>query len=293
MNTQDLFKSYKALLTQSGVSAPSLRVLNQDADDFIPFTFLFSTNILSNETVDESLILLSIGSIVGGKITIPAGSGYTDFPIEIKVRQRGTAPVILNAKTSEEGDKVILIFDKRISDFTLSLLAGNFVLAGNTGATLIDTVERGVTLNEIKLSSTEDLGIILDDILTLSFDGSVDIESTDYGLLEDFDISVMNNVPAELTNFDLISAETDKNGRKLNLTFNKNLSINNAASLFTLTNAQIVSSCYIAQNVLTLTFVESLKINQVVTISLIGNLYGIDGSVCNTFTSTSIKNNLD
>ncbi|MEI6555518.1 MAG: hypothetical protein WCL70_08015 [Paludibacter sp.] len=215
------WKSYKALVSQDGINVPVIRVLNQDEIDYIGD---IESSIELNEDNTKSIILTSDGLFKQGltliRVALLDGSylngggntplqqvfrvddniikfifgndGCVDYPIEIKVRQRGTAPVLLSAETNEAGDKVILNFDKRMSAYNLinTIASVNSAYNGEIdGSCIFDSFDD----KTIKICPS--INISKESSVSLFFDGSVNIESFDYGLLSAFEnFPVTNNV---------------------------------------------------------------------------------------------------
>ena len=193
--------TYKALLTQSGEDAPVARVLNQDEPDYlgdIEWQVDEITEFVTIKSVfNEFNPLMTIPSInnssdrivsfiVSGKVYFAGLNQYELNYVEIKVRKRGTAPVILSAETNEAGNKVILTFDKKMNNY--GILYTDFI---NTN--LVENAE--LTSDKvIELSLTTPF--VNTDEITLDYSGT-SIESFDYGLLEQFEgYPIVNNVVA-------------------------------------------------------------------------------------------------
>jgi len=112
--------------------------------------------------------------------------------IEIRVRQRGDAPILLSAETNTDGSQVILTFDKEMSDYDVangdylfssvnltqetaqSFIMSDCVVENNTIVIYVDTIANG-------------------DELTI--DQNYALESLDYGLKAiQLEIPIVNNV---------------------------------------------------------------------------------------------------
>lgn len=205
------WKTYKALLTQSEINPPLARVLNQDEEDFlgnIEWIYNAAGQYSSNELFDVSLTTInpatdqnsSISTVISeeGKIWITttdtgtfSGSSVNgilwDSPIEIKVRQRGTAPILLNAKTNAIGSIITLTFDKVISNYRLTNAISFFVPSYEVGLTEISCSDKTINL-------ITDTSILYGVEGSISFEGSSNVESFDYGLLAPFEnFPVVNN----------------------------------------------------------------------------------------------------
>lgn len=196
--------TYKALLTQSGEDAPVARVLNQDEPDYLgDINYLINgDNIESLEFFNKDLTIILSGygnannydnnkqSFIdeSGHINI-LNSSFADlknYPIEIKVRQRGTAPVLLSAETNEAGDKIILTFDKKINNY--GILYTDFANA--------NSVENAVLTSDKVIELSITTPFVNTDEITLDYTGT-SIESFDYGLFATFEnFPVVNNVVA-------------------------------------------------------------------------------------------------
>lgn len=115
------------------------------------------------------------------------------IPIEIKVRQRGTEPILLSAETNEAGDKVILTFDKKMSPYNGSDGSDTFKIRNgladddyNFTAAVIDDCLITIPYNVVYPEDPISVSVLLHCI-----------ESFDYGLLQPFEnFPVTNNVVA-------------------------------------------------------------------------------------------------
>lgn len=218
------WKTYKALLTQVGENAPVARVLNQDEADYLGDIEWVRNDIgqyigeiILNENLTEILHKSSYANnlfelyiddnidysgsqrifiYTNVEADTPTDGLLYNFPIEIKVRQRGTSPVLLSAETNEAGDKVILTFDKKMSGYGLEnvqLSDGMLLNMGDFGIQSLVAID-----NVIELLIDPNVLITSGVEITLQYIKK-SIESLDYGLLQPFEnFPVKNNViPAE------------------------------------------------------------------------------------------------
>jgi hypothetical protein len=198
------WKTYKALLTQTGTDAPVARVLNQDEDDY-----LGDLNFLAGEIIDDTAefyiienfensltgfnltttygLILSIGiSMADGQILGSMPKNSVAY-LEIKVRQRGIAPVLLSAETNELGNKVILTFDKKMNSYLFDSIENVLLLS--------DKSVTEVVVDDKTIELTLDTSYTDTDVISFDYDASIALESFDYGLVEEIvDFSVTNKV---------------------------------------------------------------------------------------------------
>lgn len=198
------------------LSAPVARVLNKDDVDYLGdiawsysdvgeyiMTFAGVSSTLCHKLI--SPVSVPLGGYSFSKVsentaalqTTDAAGDPTDgllvsTPIEVTMRKRGTAPILVNAETNEAGDQLVLTFDKAIGWITPNY-AGGFELT--TGG----QVSTGVAVTGLKeLTINLDSAVSFGDIDTLKYTyaAGYDIESADYGLLASFeDFPLVNNVP--------------------------------------------------------------------------------------------------
>lgn len=215
------WKTYKALMSQNGENAPVARVLNQDEDDYLgdgvwstlaPGYFLYenenikigltATNLIDQFPDEDRFLCVSTEGASDGSIYLKLFSrigesalDFAEYYIEIKVRQRGTAPVLLSAETNTAGDKVILTFDKKMSGYGLNdsfLNSGwsTFGFETNGFGFLNAIVENNkviVTISDPVTTSDTQLGIV--------YDATQIVESFDYGMLGEINnFPITNNV---------------------------------------------------------------------------------------------------
>jgi len=238
--TQDdiAFKSYsyKALLTQTGVAAPISRVLNQSDGDFIPTPLAFEYSNVGKYAITDFFVSydLTLTEVVisGFKVGTTADWQKTgddliintydatgtladalldNTCIEITVRLRGEAPVIMSAETNEAGDVIILQYNKRMNDYLFTGIEGDIV-----DTILNYTFTAAVGSNGTSIELTPDTDYVVGDSPLLTYAALVPLESFDLGLAPAFtDEPVTNNVPY------LMSAETNVEGTKIICTFNR------------------------------------------------------------------------
>lgn len=223
------WKTYKALMSQTGDFDNLIaRVLNQDEDDYLgdivwskespgayygniaggfdrDMTFFvynkLSSDLLGDEWGLKFKLQMTIYPNKSVALLLSNEEGLTDdgfqrnFPIEIKVRQRGTAPVLLSAETNTTGDKVILTFDKNISSYRLNELIDVITCMANSNGYDNMNVFSLFDKNKIVIENDEGLQIYGSDSYEgLNYLGGI-IESFDYGLLAPFeDFPITNNV---------------------------------------------------------------------------------------------------
>ena len=248
--------TYKALLTQTGEDAPVARVLNQDEPDYlgdIDFIRIFPghykfpvENNLSIITIPNAINTDGFSGFIEIDNNIEFGFchvitySYYDAsevdnllkktPIEIKVRQRGSAPVLLSAETNTTGDKVILTFDKKMNivpandsnngggqynGFAIvGSYLGGLLGSGNQKDNVIESMCDPILNGEIIT--------IYYNPASLGYPGN-SVESLDFGLLQPFEnFPVTNNVPAPPQ---LIDAYTNTTGDKVTLVFDKDVQV--------------------------------------------------------------------
>lgn len=215
------WKTYKALMSQSGEDAPVARVLNQDEDDYLgdivwsrsdPGQYMGNFNNSNNLLIlilsanrlgmDEGACVIGTENdtvIISTMTSLPDASFQDgliiDLPIEIKVRQRGTAPILLSAETNTTGDKVILTFDKKMSGYGLlrAFTDGDPIVINELG--------NNQTVSNVIVNNNTVEVIFVDNLLanaeySVQFvPGGPPVESFDYGLLEEIvNFQVTNNV---------------------------------------------------------------------------------------------------
>ncbi len=225
---------YEALLTQSGENAPVARVLNQDEKDYlgnvnyiydVPGDYYGSNSKLklNLSTVDITNIMYNyIKSKIwnGNQFLISGGGGdgvLENAFIEVKHKVRGNPPKLISAVTNTSGDKVILTFDKKITNVDC------------TDASMFELYD-GEYLNDVD-GHLEDGKII---ISVTAYGGNpiqhgaecyfyynnsfFIAESLDLGILQHFtNFPITNNVPAPLQ---LLNAFVVIDGSLLTLEFN-------------------------------------------------------------------------
>lgn len=104
---------------------------------------------------------------------------------------RGSAPQLTDASTSADGAKIILTFNKVMSLYMFDSIGSAFTASGKTVA----SVARGTNSATIEL--TLNTAYVNTDVITLSYDASVPLESADLGLTQSFtNVGVTNTVPA-------------------------------------------------------------------------------------------------
>jgi hypothetical protein len=228
------WKTYKALLSQSGEDAPVARVLNQDEADYLGDINWIRNGAGVYTAINDNLLLsMTLANIISTcddvistgelkNVLVEYGSGsltlcssgsdgladglFANTPIEIKVRQRGASPVLLSAETNNTGDKIILTFDKKMSNYGLlnSIESGDFDfdVQSADNYTLVDNI---ITLNVPTPFQASDT-------INFRFYGNNNVESFDYGLLQPFAdyIPVTNNVSEYLNpNGDLFNGNSE------------------------------------------------------------------------------------
>jgi len=213
--------TYKALLSQSGEDAPVARVLNQDEDDYLGDIIWERVDVGiykgTNNNIKASLCLNSILSyylpndIIEGYDLKVQQDGHCelyvfqyglqdgsiqDLPIEIKVRQRGTSPVLLSAETNTTGDKVILTFDKKMNSYlSIDEDENVFIFSNDTTRDGQGIAKNAITVNGNIIEFTTFIAMNNGDALSINCQSFT--ESLDYGLLQPFEnFPLKNNVLA-------------------------------------------------------------------------------------------------
>ncbi len=198
------------------LSAPVARVLNKDDVDYLGdiawsysdvgeyiMTFAGVSSTLCHKLI--SPVSTPLGGYSFSKVsentaalqTTDASGDPTDgllvsTPVEVTMRKRGTAPVLVSAETNETGDQVVLTFDKAIGWITPGY-SGGFELTTGGQASTTATV---TGLNELTIDLDSAISFGDEDTLKYVYADGYDIESADYGLLESFeDFPLVNNVP--------------------------------------------------------------------------------------------------
>lgn len=320
------WKTYKALLTKLVGEEPIARVLNQDEQDYLDITWsLLEDGIISDIPYDENNTLINIYSFFNDNDEYKCMKAFlydsrllisfqdwqlnpTDvinFPIEIKVRQRGTAPILLKAETDIYGDKVLLTFNKKMNPYGLnvpeirSLHIFSVLYEESIDAT------NGIVTNNIIEVIPGDAPCLYGDTMTLGYSVDVpqptNIESFDYGLLQPFeDFPIINNVVEPV---EIVSAETNIDGTELLITFSKNI------SEFSKDGGSIIGQGYfinnidlgayissVDQNIITCTVVDGNFIPEnVIAITLDNGLSRIkatDNGLLESFSDFSVTNNV-
>ena len=252
------WRTYKALLTQSGEDAPVARVLNRDDHDYLgdiewsrmwtgayfglnknynSFAFISCISQMINPIsnagyayiIESHLNTNGIEVIASGfdttvaDITTSSDNKLFNSPVEIKVRQRGAPPKLLSAETDTTGDRVILTFDKKMSNYnssTTQIL--DYIMCYDAGPNEGDVYFSSCVANDNKLELTVSDDYIINSTSILSFgDGGylTKHESFDYGLIQSFsNFPVKNNVPAPPQ---LLDAYTNEDGTQVTLVFDK------------------------------------------------------------------------
>lgn len=104
---------------------------------------------------------------------------------------RGSTPELTDASTTTDGAKIVLTFNKVMSLYLFEGIASAFTASDKT----IASVARGSNSATIEL--TLNAAYVNTDVITLSYDGSVPLESADLGIVQSFtSIGVTNTVPA-------------------------------------------------------------------------------------------------
>jgi hypothetical protein len=240
------FLHYEALLTQSGTDAPVARVLNADERNYlkidwvnnspdinanISFDYKLMTYIGSKQDSNNSSDTFIHYSKDSGIIIISNGDSgdITDYPISIKQRLRGAPPVLVSAETNTTGDKVILTFSKKMSGYNLSEFVNAITFSGLNNVSSSNIVF-SVIDNTIIISLIDGVVSLDNPNPFVGFDGSVSIESLDYGLLQPFEnIPVTNNVTSPPQ---LLDAYTNEDGSQITLEFDKNMEDNTPQPLY-------------------------------------------------------------
>lgn len=235
--SQSKWKVYKALLSQADEDDPVAVVLNQDDADFlgnIVWTFddpdcvgtlsdAFTVGLTTHLPVSTGATLLEFAQTNKDVIRINDSTDLSGMYVEIRVRLRGEAPLLLSAETNLYGDKLVLTFDKEMcgdgvndawttdDDIIMSLTGGSAsVLSANVNSDNKCLIECYFDANKILYDDEPDVSISKDIIRSL-----------DFGLYEGTDhLPVVNNVvkPPEF-----VSAETNTAGDEIIITFDKNM----------------------------------------------------------------------
>ena len=198
------WKVYKALLTQSGSNNVVARVLNEDEVDYlgeIVWTGGASPIGTLAGVFPDTLTAFIVGSPTIGivrtsndVVTLSAGT-FTEMYLEIRVRERGTAPVLLDAHTDEGGSMVILTFDKEMSDYGLSGLLNQYPVYGGEEDIEPTAVVKCSNPKTLQIEFGQQI-FFYGEVLTFSYDPANPIESIDRGLLGAItDFPVANYTP--------------------------------------------------------------------------------------------------
>jgi hypothetical protein len=198
------WKVYKALLTQSSSTDVVARVLNEDEVDYLG-EIVWSGGATPVDTLAGAFTPTLTAFICGlsakvlswtsaNAIAISAGT-FTDMYVEVRVRERGDAPILLDARTDADGDTIILTFDKNMSDYNLSTLVGDPYLIEGSGTLEPTSAVLGTDPKTILINFSAQVLYYGDDV-TFSYDPANPIESTDRGLLGVIDdFPIINTVP--------------------------------------------------------------------------------------------------
>lgn len=212
---------YEALLTQTGENAPVARVLNQDERDYLgdivyervsagiykSILKAYKPNITSatlqgslaakinsviyNDEDNNGFFIQTLQFDTDGFVAFDDAISAAAF--SIKQRVRGNPPKLLTAETNIAGDKVILTFDKEMSEYGLAnaiVDMGGLYFLKNGAVNSAITCTLNKTFVEIGVQET----LLFGDLITVKFD-SDGIESRDYGLLQPFEnFPVVNKV---------------------------------------------------------------------------------------------------
>ena len=198
------WKNYRALLTQSGENPPIARVLNQDESDYLgdatwEYSDVGKFNI-SGIDCDEYMTEVYVGDrsyltegfkafetmdYTSNGFTLVCMNSLGSFgngillntPFEIKVRQRGIAPVLLMAETTVNGYEIILTFDKKMTDYNYAIASIAFIVTGST--TMTNSTAWVIIDNVISLSMNAPCTFGEELLISVN----ENIESFDYGLV--------------------------------------------------------------------------------------------------------------
>lgn len=198
------WKVYKALLTQSSSANVVARVLNEDEVDYLgeivwsggaaPVGTLAGAFTQTLTAFISGLSTKVLSWTSANAIAISAGT-FTNMYVEIRVRERGDAPILLGAHTTADGTMVILTFDKEMSDYGLSNLLSQYPIDGGAADDNPTAVIKGTDPKTLQIEFGEQIFFYGED-LTFSYDPANPVESTDRGLLgEIVDFPVENYVP--------------------------------------------------------------------------------------------------
>lgn len=188
-----------ALLTQSGVLAPTARVLNKDGYDYLPGVTFTNHAVgelyIHHESFTQDRIYYSpnLSFVSPGILALrgaPAEVGYDDFasaniPVMIAVRQYGDAPVILSALTKADGSAVDVLFSQSMDADNLALLVDN-VTVNEIAVTGITVVSDYVLSFELETALEPEVPVTIDFIEANGF------QSVNYGQLQEVTFPVVN-----------------------------------------------------------------------------------------------------
>lgn len=216
---------YKALITQAGETDPVAHVLNGSDNDFLgnivwarasgggSFTGTLegAFDLVGSQVVVPGLVLTKTSDDV---ITLTgADSLLTDTYIEIAVRQRNmTAPTIVSMQTTEDGAKVLVEFDKPMSDYNLAALIPAITVTLDNVADVVTGIVRLADHYTYELTLTT--AATSANVVDFAFDASVDMEAKDFALVEAVLTTVVENHV-----LDFVSAETSEDGTQVILNF--------------------------------------------------------------------------
>jgi hypothetical protein len=208
------WKTYKALLSQSGFDAPVARVLNEDEPDYLgDINWSLGTDYLAGKIIGN-LTGVFLDTLTGFLVSSPAynmaredddtisiampDGNITDYYFEIKVRQRGDPLILLSAETDTTGMLVLLNFDKDVSEHCLAGLIGDSDLIYNPDYedSVIGALRNPADHKQIGIMHSQ--AILPGEQCTINYDGLEAIESTDKGVLAPFtDFPITNNAVVE------------------------------------------------------------------------------------------------
>ena len=198
------------------LSAPVARVLNKDDVNYLgDIVWSYSDvgeYLMSFEGVASTLcqklvqpVSLPLSGYAFVKVSDDVAALHTTAPngtktdgllvntsVDVVMRKRGGAPVLVGAETNETGDQIILTFDKDMGWVTPGYAGGFELVTGgqvSTGVAVTGPKELTITLDSAVSFGDEDT-------LSYTYAAGYDIESAGYGLLESFEgFPLVNNVP--------------------------------------------------------------------------------------------------
>lgn len=216
---------YQALLTQNGLDAPIAHVLNRDASNYLG-DVIWERGDIGNYSFtipnapEMSLTFLPsireylldsdgwIGAYMGNNgqgivqtrfLSIfeqPVNSYPTDdllymFPFEIRVRKRATPPQLLSAVINEDGDRVILTFDKKMTNES-GVLYQEVTVSNTLYISATDVGNIGPGFDRVDVEDNVVVLMISSNAPTVGKsyvlnNNSACIESFDYGLLQNIE----------------------------------------------------------------------------------------------------------